>query len=65
MGFVDYLSSNPTGEAIPPSDGDKNFLIYSIEEIKFFLLRNALTPNGATSATNHITDTKQNKSQMT
>ena len=56
MGFADYLSRNPTGEAILPSDEDENFVLISKEEIKYFLLCNALTPNGAT---NHITDTKQ------
>ena len=47
MGFADNLSRNPTGEAIPLSDEDKNFVINSIEEAKFVLLRNALAPNGA------------------
>ena len=47
MGFADNLSRNPTEEAIPPSDEDKNFVINLIEEVNFFLLRNALAPNGA------------------
>ena len=63
MGFADYLSRKPTGEAFPPSDEHKNLKhkINTIEETKFFLLRNALTPNGANKSTNQNTDIKQGK----
>ena len=64
MWFADYLRRNPTGEAIPPSDEDKNFIINAIEKTKFFLLRNALTPNGATISTYQFTDTKQVKNDV-
>ena len=46
MGFADYLSRNPSGEAIYPSDEDENFVINTIDETKFTLLRTALSPNG-------------------
>ena len=59
MGFADYLIRNSSGEAIQPSDNDKNFVIKTIEEIKFKLLRYALTPNGANITTNQSADTKQ------
>ena len=59
MGFADYRRRNPTGEAIPPSDEDKSFVITSIEEINSLLLCNALSPNGAISSANQIADTKQ------
>ena len=67
MGFADYLSRNPTGEAIPPTDADKNFVINTIEEFKLFKARNSLSPNGANnsfspkgviSSTNQNTDIK-------
>ena len=59
MGFADYLSRNPTGDAKPTSDEDKNFEINTIYEKIFTLLRNPLTRNGANNATNQIADRKQ------
>ena len=59
MGIAVYLRRNPSGEATQPSDDDKNFVINTIEEIKFTLLRNALTPNVANKTTNQNVDTKQ------
>ena len=68
MGFADYLSRNPTGEAIPPTEEDKNFVINTIEEFKLYITRNSLSPNGANNSfspkgaiisTNQNTDTKQ------
>ena len=56
---VPGLSRNPSGEAIPPSDEDKNFVINTIDEIKFRLLRKALSPNGVNQTTNQSADTKQ------
>ena len=48
MGFADYLSRNPSGNAPPPpSEEDKNFVITTINEITFALIRNSITPNGA------------------
>ena len=64
MGFADYLSGYPTEEAISPSEEDENFVINLIEEIKFFLLRKALTPNGAMSTTNHNINEKQAKNDV-
>ena len=61
MGPADYLSRNPTGKATFLSEEDKNFVIITIEEIKFFLLRIALTPIGANKPTNENTDTTQFK----
>ena len=63
-GFADYLSRNPSGEAIQPSEEDNNFVINTIEEIKFTLLRNALTSNGAIISSNQITDTKQDRNDV-
>ena len=59
MGFADYLSRNPSGDPIPPSEEDKNFVINDIDELKFTLIRNALAPNGAIKATNQNADIKQ------
>ena len=59
MGFADYLSRNPSGEAIQPSDEDKNIVINTIDEINFTRLRNALTPSGANETINQNADTKQ------
>ena len=56
MGFADYLSRNPSSDAPPPSDKDKNFVINTIEEIKHALLRANIAPNGAT---NRNTEQKQ------
>ena len=56
MGFADYLSRNPSSDAPPPSDRDKNFVINTIEEIKHELLRANIAPNGAT---NKNTEQKQ------
>ena len=50
MVFADYLSRNPTGEAIPPTDEDKNFVINTIEEFKNFITRNSLSPNRASNS---------------
>ena len=50
MGFADYLTRNPTGEAIQPTDEDKNFVINTIEEIKLFITRISLSPNGASNS---------------
>ena len=59
MGFADYLKRNPSGEATEPSDNDKNFVINTIRELKFTVLRNALTSNGANITTKQSADTKQ------
>ena len=59
MGFADYLSRNPSGDPIPPSEEDKNFVINVIDELKFTLIRNILTTNGAIKATNQNADIKQ------
>ena len=59
MGFADNLSRNPSGDPIPPSEEDKNFAINVIDEVKITLIRNTLTPNGATKATNQNADIKQ------
>ena len=59
MGFADYLSRNPSGDPIPPSEEDKNFVINVIDELNFTLIRNTLTPNGAIKATNQNADIKQ------
>ena len=56
MGFADYLSRNPSSDAPPPSDKDKNFVINTIEEIKHALLRSNIAPN---EATNKNTEQKQ------
>ena len=50
MGFADYLNRNLTGEAIQPTDEDKNLVINTIEEIKLFITRNSLSPNGASNS---------------
>ena len=72
MGFAEYLSRNPTGEAIPPTDKN-NFVINAIEEIKLFLTRNSLSPNGASNSfspkgainsTNQNTDIKLDKNDV-
>ena len=48
MGFADYLSRNPTGKPPPPpTDEDKNFVINTINDITFALIKNSLAPNGA------------------
>ena len=48
MGFADYLSRNPSGNAPPPpSEEDKHFVINTISEITFALIKNSITPNGA------------------
>ena len=63
MGFADFLSRNPTGEAIPPTDEDKNYVINTIDEIKLFITRNSLSPNGASysfSPKGAINSTNQN-----
>ena len=57
MGFADYLSRNPSSDAPPTSDRDKNFVINTIEEIKHALLRANIAPNGATNK-----NTEQNQS---
>ena len=59
MGFADYLSRNPSGEPILPSEEDKNIVINAIKELKFTLLCNALAPNAANQATNQSADTRQ------
>ena len=64
MGFADYLSRNPSGEAIQPFEEDKNFVIDTIDEIKFTPLRNALNPNRANHSTNQSTDTKQDRNDV-
>ena len=73
MGFAGYLSRNPTGEAIQPTDEDKNFVINTIEEIKLFITRNSLSPNGASNSfspkgainsTNQNTDTELDKNEV-
>ena len=64
MGFADYLSRNLSGEAIQPSDEDKNFVINTIDEIKFTRLRNALTPNGVKETTNQSAHRKQNTNDV-
>ena len=56
MGFADYLSRNPSSDAPPPSDKDKNFVINAIEDIKHALLRANIAPNGAN---NKNTEQKQ------
>ena len=65
MGFADYLNRNPSGDPIPPSEEDKNFVINTIDELKFALIRNALTPKGATKATNQNADIKQVNNDVT
>ena len=64
MGAADYLSRNPTGEASKPSEEDNNFVINTIDEKKFTLIRNALTPNGVTIPSNQNADTKQDKNDV-
>ena len=56
MGFADYLSRNPSGLAPSPNTEDNNFVINAIEEIKFNLIKNDLTPNGVNA---HSSDAKQ------
>ena len=56
MGFADYLSRNPSGVAPTPDIEDNNFVINAIDEIKFNLIKNDLTPNGVNA---HSSDTKQ------
>ena len=56
MGFADYLSRNPSGVAPTPNIEDNNFVINAIDEIKFNLIKNDLTPNGVNA---HSSDTKQ------
>ena len=65
MSFADYLSRNLSGDPIPPSEEDKNFVINTIDELKFALIRNALTPIGATKATNQNADIKQVSNDVT
>ena len=73
IGFADYLSRNHTGEAIPPTDEDKNFVINTIEEFKLFIIRTSLSPNGANNSfypkgainsTNQSTDTKLDENDV-
>ena len=64
-GFANYLSRNPSGDPIPPSEEDKNFVINVIDELKFTLIRNTLTPNGAIKATNQNADIKQVSNDVT
>ena len=47
MGFADYLSRNPTGKAPNPNIEDNSFVITTINEITFSLIKNNLTPNEA------------------
>ena len=48
MGFADYLSRNPTGKPPPPpTEEDKKFVINTINEITFALIKNSLAANGA------------------
>ena len=56
MGFADYLSRNPSSDAPPPSNRDKNVVVNTTEEIKHALLRANIAPNGAT---NKNTEQKQ------
>ena len=56
MGFADYLSRNPSGLAPSPNTEDNNFVINAIEEIKFNLIKNDLTPNKVNA---HSSDAKQ------
>ena len=46
MSFADYLSRIPTGKAPSPTE-DKNFVINTINDITFALIKNSLAPNGA------------------
>ena len=55
MGFADYLSRNLSGVAPTPNIEDNNFVINAIDEIKFNLIKNDLTPNGVNV---HSSDTK-------
>ena len=50
MGFADYLSRNPSGKAPPPTEEDKNFVINTINELTFSLIKNNLAPFGASVA---------------
>ena len=56
MGFADYLSQNPSGKAPKPKTEDNNFVINTIDQITFNLIKNDLTPNGANV---YNADTKQ------
>ena len=48
MGFADYLSRNPSGNAPPPLHRRKiKTSINTINEITFALIKNSITPNGA------------------
>ena len=59
MGFANYLGRKPSGDPIHPSEEDKNFVINVIDELKFNLIRNTITPNGAIITTNQKADIKQ------
>ena len=56
MGFADYLSRNPSGKAPKPNTEDNYFVINTIDEITFNLIKNDLTPKGANV---YNADTKQ------
>ena len=56
MGFAEYLSRNPTGNAPEPSEEDENFVINIIGNIIFALIKNYLAQNGAS---NYSADEKQ------
>ena len=72
MGFADYLSRNPSGNAPPPppSEKDKNFVINTINET-FALIKNSITPSGASEFiadkklvnSNHVINALQNNSE--
>ena len=47
MGFGDYLSRNPKGKAPDPNVEDNNFIMKTINEITFSLIKNDLTLNEA------------------
>ena len=56
MGFADYLSRNPSDKAPKPNTKDNNFVINTLDEITFNLIKIDLTPNGANV---YNADTKQ------
>ena len=65
VGFADYLSRNPHGTSILPSDRDKNIVINTINDIKHSLLQYNLAPHGAISIeVNKSNDTKYDPFQQ-
>ena len=62
MGFVDYLSRNPSGKLSPESEDDEKFIINTIHEIKHVWLKDIIKPSDIVKSTgshNQLAERKQ------